>query len=468
MIVLFAMSTFLCGFATNYASLFFWRALMGLGFGGQWASAAVLVGEAFGKADRGKAVGFMQSGWALGWGIAIFGMPPLAHYISQLTETPAWQILFWLGLSPVLLIPYVHVFVKESSLIADTRKSLEVPVWQILCWLSLSPALLIPYVRRVVNESPLVADIRKKLAPDENRADPLELFSPRMLSTTFWACVLSIGALCGYWAIILWLPVFLKKKGVDVHSDYYRALLIIGSGAGYLFSAWLSDVDRLGRRGNFMVCIIVLAGIFLLGLFPWLMELWRMDDNGTNGFTIFAILVAGLAFAAYLRSALIGEGDLFGRRRNFVLYAIFAIITVFACIYFAADKKIILMLAFPLGFFASGAFSGIGAFYTELFPTRMRGMGVGFAYNFGRGFAVLILWLIPVLAGSGLLLRSSPIPASDPLPTQLLGVSIGIFVLVAYGLMIIAALLLPEKEGRGLKDSDIEGAQETVPGARPQ
>jgi hypothetical protein len=31
----------------------------------------------------------------------------------------------------------------------------------------------------------------------------------------------------------------------------------------------------------------------------------------------------------------------------------------------------------------------MGPFLTELFPTRMRGSGQGFSYNFGRGIAAL-------------------------------------------------------------------------------
>src|SRR5689334_18906139 len=66
----FAFFTLLCGFAQNYTQLFIFRALMGLGFGGEWAAAAVLVGEVIRPEHRGKAVGAMQSGWAVGWGIA--------------------------------------------------------------------------------------------------------------------------------------------------------------------------------------------------------------------------------------------------------------------------------------------------------------------------------------------------------------------------------------------------------------
>src|ERR1700755_641303 len=66
----FAGFTFLCGFAQSYAQLFVLRALMGFGFGGEWAAAAVLIGEVIRAEHRGKAVGAMQSGWAIGWGIA--------------------------------------------------------------------------------------------------------------------------------------------------------------------------------------------------------------------------------------------------------------------------------------------------------------------------------------------------------------------------------------------------------------
>jgi MFS family permease len=97
------------------------------------------------------------------------------------------------------------------------------------------------------------------------------------------------------------------------------------------------------------------------------------------------------------------------------------------------DDTLMLILGFPLGFFASGIFSGMGAFLTENFPTRMRGSGQGFAYNFGRGIAALN----PTLVG----LLSATLP---------LGQSIGVFAGIAYGIVIIAALTLPETKGREL------------------
>jgi Sugar (and other) transporter len=75
----------------------------------------------------------------------------------------------------------------------------------------------------------------------------------------------------------------------------------------------------------------------------------------------------------------------------------------------------------------------MGAFLTENFPTRVRGSGQGFAYNFGRGIAALNPFFV------GLLSASMP-----------LGQSIGVFAAIAYGIVIIAAVLLPETKGRVL------------------
>ena len=98
------------------------------------------------------------------------------------------------------------------------------------------------------------------------------------------------------------------------------------------------------------------------------------------------------------------------------------------------DDTMMLFLGFPLGFFSQGVFSGMGPFLTELFPTRMRGSGQGFAYNFGRGIAAMN----PLLVG----MLSAVLP---------LGQSIGVFAVIAYGLLTAAALLLPETKGRLLR-----------------
>jgi MFS family permease len=321
----FAVFTFLCGFAQSYGQLLVLRALMGFGFGGEWAAAAVLVGEVITPAHRGKAVGAMQSGWAVGWGIAA-GVATLL--LSVYPEQTAWRAMFWIGLAP---------------------------------------AVLVFFVRRFVDEPPVSAEARKNLATAGKSANFLEIFTPSVLKTTILACVLSTGAQGGYYSITFWLPKFLREeRGLTVlTSGGYLAVIITGSFIGYLVSAWLND--RIGRRANF------------------------------------------------------------------ILFAVCSIAIVIAYTLIPVNNAVMLALGFPLGFLASGIFSGMGPLLTELYPTQIRGSGQGFAYNFGRAIAALNVWFVGLLSAS--------------LP---LGQAIGIFAVIAYGLVVIAALLLPETSGRVL------------------
>jgi MFS family permease len=327
----FAVFTFLCGFAWDYRSLLGLRALMGFGFGGEWAAAAVLVGEVITAAHRGKAVGAMQSGWAVGWGIAA-GVSTLL--LTVFPEEFAWRAMFWIGLAPAVLVLFVRWFVDEPPVFAESRKN-----------------------REAAGET----------------ANFLHIFRSDMLPTTILACALSIGVQGGYYAITFWLPKFLREERhlTVLTSGGYLAVIIVGSFIGYLVSAWLND--RIGRR------------------------------------------------------------------RNFVLFAVFSVAIVVVYTLVPLDNTVMRWLGFPLGFLASGIFSGMGPILTELYPTELRGSGQGFAYNFGRVVAALNVWFV------GLFTDLLHMP---------LGQSIGVFALIAYGLVVVAALQLPETRGRVLTSED--------------
>jgi MFS family permease len=146
---------------------------------------------------------------------------------------------------------------------------------------------------------------------------------------------------------------------------------------------------------------------------------------------VYLMVVIAGSFTGYMISAWLT--DRLGRRRTLILFAVCSFVTVAAYTYLPIGNGVMLLLGFPLGFFASGSFSPMGAFLTELFPSRVRGSGQGFSYNFGRGIGALFPALVGYLSA-----RIS------------LGGAIAIFSLSAYLLMIVAVALLPETRGKEL------------------
>jgi MFS family permease len=92
-----------------------------------------------------------------------------------------------------------------------------------------------------------------------------------------------------------------------------------------------------------------------------------------------------------------------------------------------------LVLGFPLGFFANGLFAPMGAYLTELFPTKSRATNQGFSYNAGRAIGAFFPGIIGYLSQS-----------------MGLGTAIGVFTVIAYLLLLVALSMLPETHGRDL------------------
>jgi len=329
-ILVFAIFTFACGLSRTPEELLIARTLQGLGFGGEWAVGSVLIAEMIRPAYRGKAVGLVQSSWAVGWGAAV--LVSLALF-SFLPPEISWRVMFLLGLLP---------------------------------------ALLIVFIRRSIRDPEIYVQSRAAVVRGERNGNFLAIFKPGILGTTVLASLLFTGMQGGYYAIGVWLPTFLKNE---------RHLTVLGSG-GYQF-------------------------MFIVG-----------------------------AFIGYLCGAYLS--DRLGRRRAFILFAIGAGSLVYAYTLLPITDGLMLVLGFPLGFFMSGIFSGAGAFLAELFPNELRGSGQGFCYNFGRGIGATFPALVGVL--------------SDRLHLSL-GTAIGVCAAVAYAMVVLVALCLPETRGRDLRQN---------------
>jgi MFS family permease len=143
-------------------------------------------------------------------------------------------------------------------------------------------------------------------------------------------------------------------------------------------------------------------------------------------------VIAG-SFSGYLTAAYLA--DKIGRKWTLSLFAVMSFTTVFLYTVIPISDSVMLFLGFPLGFFPSGAFSPMGAFFSELFPTPLRGSGQGFVYNLGRGVGALFPTLVGYFSAH-----------------MQLGKSIALFSVAAYMLMALCVWMLPETCGMDLPE----------------
>ncbi|WP_020671529.1 MFS transporter [Amycolatopsis nigrescens] len=210
--------TVLCGFAPNFETLLAFRALQGIGFGGEWAAGAILVAEYASSKYRGRTVAFVQSAWAVGWGLAL-----LVSTVVLSTAGPdiAWRILFWTGVIPALLVLWVRRYVKDADQATERREKAE------------------------------------------KRGSFLAIFRGDLLRTTLFASLLATGVQGGYYTLATWLPLYLKNtRGLSVvNTGGYLTSVIIGSFIGYVCGGYLTDL--LGRKKTIVLFSVLSAGLIV-------------------------------------------------------------------------------------------------------------------------------------------------------------------------------------------------------------
>jgi MFS family permease len=145
--------------------------------------------------------------------------------------------------------------------------------------------------------------------------------------------------------------------------------------------------------------------------------------------TFLYFVIAG-AFAGYVSAGYIN--DAIGRRKTFALFAICSAVLVPVYLRWITANWQLYVAGPLLGYFASGIFSGFGAFLSELFPGNLRGTAQGFCYNFGRGIAGFAPALIGALSAHANI-----------------GNAMTLVAVCAYGVVVVTATLLPEPQGLG-------------------
>lgn len=214
-ILVYSFATALTATAGSVATLVLWRTVVGIGLGGEWSAGSVLVAETWPSAHRGKAIGIMQAGWAVGYMLA-------AGLAALVLPSFGWRPLFLVGVLPALLAFWIRRHVPEP------------PQWR----------------------------------PGEPTTSPFrgirEMFSGALLRRTLAATGVATFLMFAYWGLFTWVPSFLaspvEQGGAGmglVRSTGWIIPMQIGALAGYLSFGFLAD--RFGRRPVFLVFVLSAA-----------------------------------------------------------------------------------------------------------------------------------------------------------------------------------------------------------------
>lgn len=253
-ILWFSIFTFLCGFSANATQLLWLRIGQGLGFGGELAVGAVLIAEAVKPEARGRIMGAVASGYAVG---AIGAALAHGALFSTLPADMAWRWLFWIGIIPAAFVLYVRRGIAEPETFARAAASgPKATLWQLLTG---------PLASRTVLGTLLVA-----------------------------------GATGAQNVFVVWLPTYLQaERGFSIGASSANYIANnLGALVGFLFGGAI--VDRLGRRRGFQLAASAAALAVLAYLFAPLNGFWLMPAGVGVGVLIVAAGVGATPFLAEL------------------------------------------------------------------------------------------------------------------------------------------------------------------------
>jgi MFS family permease len=211
----YSVFTFLCGFASTLTQFVILRAFLGFGMGGVWSSGAALVSETWPSSSRGRALGFMQSGWAIGYAAAVL-------VAGAVQPRFGWRAVFFIGILPAFFALWVQRRVQE-------------------------PAIWTASARDGAAQGGFGALFRSGIAP-----------------LTIALTLMNTCTLFAWWGFNLWLPSYLKSSPAQggagltgASTTGYLFVMQAGMWVGYVTFGFISD--RIGRKTSYVVYLLSAA-----------------------------------------------------------------------------------------------------------------------------------------------------------------------------------------------------------------
>lgn len=268
-ILIYSIFTFACGLAQTAWQFAIFRVMLGLGMGGEWASGAVLVSETWPEKHRGKALGLMQSCWAIGYGLA-------AIVVAIVLPRFGWRAVFFAGIVPALFTMWIRRNVKEPEM-----------------WL------------------------KSQGADGASRANGADGASSREfpLRLALFLTAMNAATMFAWWGLNLWVPSYLSlpttQGGIGLSTETMSIFIVamqVGMWLGYVTFGFVSDA--FGRRPTYIVYLLmaaVLVWYYGFAREPWVLLVLGpfVAFFGTGYFSGFGA-VASEIFPTSIRATALG------------------------------------------------------------------------------------------------------------------------------------------------------------------
>jgi MFS family permease len=263
-ILVYSLASGACGLSRSILELAIFRFILGFGMGGEWTTGAALIAEAWPAEHRAKALGLMQSTWAIGEMIAV-------GVVFLVLPRFGWRAVFFAGVLPAIICFWIRRDVPESE------------IW-----------------------------LRQAARP---RTPWRQLLRPQVRRYGLLAAAMNAFCLFGYWGLFSWIPGYLSLpeskggRGLSlVTSTAWLLAMGVGKWFGYVLFGFAADA--FGRRRSYVAYLLAAAILVpLYGHSPnalWLLVLGPfVAFFGIGYFSGFAAITSEL-FPTEVRATAMG------------------------------------------------------------------------------------------------------------------------------------------------------------------